>query len=127
MEIEKQQALGTAGLLDEDCYLGECNLGDLEDTSGIMETYWLLAIKADRRQVGWRYYNGRQLQLHPPQRDRHLLYSKQQLYGCKAIRTQVKVLEGDSPYPVVPTAMLFGLVPSAYGDSYYGYTCLGSK
>ena len=36
------------GLLDEDCHLGECNLGDLEDTSRIMETYWLLAIKAAR-------------------------------------------------------------------------------
>jgi len=48
MEIEEQQALGTDGLLDEDCHLGECNLGDLEDTSGIKETYWLLAIKAAR-------------------------------------------------------------------------------
>ena len=46
MEIEEQQALGSDGLLDEDCHLGECNLGDLEDTSGIKETYWLLAIKA---------------------------------------------------------------------------------
>jgi hypothetical protein len=46
MEIECQQELGTEGLLllDEDCYLAECNLGDLEDTSGIRETYWLLAI-----------------------------------------------------------------------------------
>ena len=46
MEIEEQQALGTAGLLDVDCHLGACNLGDLEDTSVIKETYWLLAIKA---------------------------------------------------------------------------------
>jgi hypothetical protein len=46
MEIEEQQAMGTTGLLDEDCHLGECNLGDLEDTSGIKETHWLLAIKA---------------------------------------------------------------------------------
>ncbi len=45
-EIKEQQALGSDGLLDEDCQLGECNLGDLEDTSGITETYWLLAIKA---------------------------------------------------------------------------------
>ena len=48
MEIEEQQALGTEGLMEEDCHLGECNLGDLEDTSGIKETYWLLAIKAAR-------------------------------------------------------------------------------
>jgi hypothetical protein len=46
MEIERQQELGTEGLLDDDCYLAECNLGDLEDTSGIRETYWLLAIQA---------------------------------------------------------------------------------
>jgi len=36
------------GLLEEDCYLAECNLGDLEETSGMKETYWLLAIKAAR-------------------------------------------------------------------------------
>ena len=48
MEIEQQRELGTEGLLDEDCYLAECNLGDLEETSGMKETYWLLAIKAAR-------------------------------------------------------------------------------
>jgi hypothetical protein len=51
MEIEHQQELGMEGLLDDDCYLAECNLGDLEDTSGIRETYWLLAIRA-AREVG---------------------------------------------------------------------------
>ena len=48
MEIERQRELGTEGLLEEDCYLTECNLGDLEETSGMKETYWLLAIKATR-------------------------------------------------------------------------------
>jgi hypothetical protein len=48
MEIERQRELGTEGLLEEDCYLAECNLGDLEETSGMKETYWLLAIKAAR-------------------------------------------------------------------------------
>ena len=48
MDIEWQQELGTEGLLDEDCYLAECNLGNLEETSGVKETYWLLAIKAAR-------------------------------------------------------------------------------
>jgi hypothetical protein len=48
MEIECQQELGTEGLLEEDCYLAECNLGDLEETSSILETYWLLAIQAAR-------------------------------------------------------------------------------
>ena len=46
MEIEVQMDIGTEGLLDVDCHLGECNLGDLEDTSGVKATYWLLAIKA---------------------------------------------------------------------------------
>jgi hypothetical protein len=46
METERQQELGTEGLLDNDCYLAEYNLGDLEGTSGIWETYWLLAIRA---------------------------------------------------------------------------------
>jgi hypothetical protein len=48
LEIERQQELGTAGLLDEDCHLAECNLRDLEDSSGEKETYWLLAITAAR-------------------------------------------------------------------------------
>jgi hypothetical protein len=38
--------MGSKGLQDEDCHLGECNLGDLKDTPGITTTYWLLAIKA---------------------------------------------------------------------------------
>ncbi len=46
LEIERQQELGTTWLLDEDCHLAECNLGDLEDSSGAKETYWLLAIRA---------------------------------------------------------------------------------
>jgi hypothetical protein len=48
MEIQHQQELGTAGLLEEDRYLADVNLGDLEDASGIKETYWLLAIQAAR-------------------------------------------------------------------------------
>jgi hypothetical protein len=48
VDIEHQQELGTEGLLEEDCYLAECNLGDLEDTSDILKTYWLHAILAAR-------------------------------------------------------------------------------
>jgi hypothetical protein len=48
MEIERLRELGTEGLLEEDCYLAECNLRDLETTSGIKETYWLLAIQVAR-------------------------------------------------------------------------------
>ena len=46
MEIECQQELGTEGLHYEDCDLADCNLGDLEETSGKSETYWLLSIQA---------------------------------------------------------------------------------
>jgi hypothetical protein len=58
MEIEHQKELGAEGLLDEDCYLAECNLGDLEveDTSGIRGTYWLLAIQVARKQADLREY-----------------------------------------------------------------------
>jgi hypothetical protein len=45
LEIECQWDLGDAGLLDEDKYLAEVNLGDLETTSGERQHYWLLAIK----------------------------------------------------------------------------------
>jgi hypothetical protein len=38
--------LGTAGLLEEDDWMLEVNLGDLESTSGEQEQYWLVAIKA---------------------------------------------------------------------------------
>jgi hypothetical protein len=47
-QIETQQAMGFEGLLEEDAFLGECNLGDLELTSGRNEIYWLLAIRAAR-------------------------------------------------------------------------------
>ncbi len=47
-EIEAQQEIGFEDFLKEDAYLGECNLGDLEDTSGTNEQYWLLAVRAAR-------------------------------------------------------------------------------
>ena len=34
------------GFFQEDAFLGECNSGDLEITSGVEEQYWLLAVKA---------------------------------------------------------------------------------
>ena len=48
MEIERQQELGTDGLLAEDHYLMEVNLEDLEISSGVRQEYWLLAIRAAR-------------------------------------------------------------------------------
>jgi hypothetical protein len=40
--------LGEAGLLEEDHWMMEVNLGDMENTSGEQEEYWLLTIKAMR-------------------------------------------------------------------------------
>ena len=48
MEIEEQQDLGEDGLLQEDQFLMEINLEDLESTSGERQEYWLLAIRAAR-------------------------------------------------------------------------------
>ena len=48
MTIEKQQDLGEDGLLQEDQFLMEVNLEDLEFTSGERQEYWLLAIRAAR-------------------------------------------------------------------------------
>ena len=39
------------------------------------------------------------------------LFNIQQLYGCIAIHTQVKVLEREKSFPMVLTVMLFGPVP----------------
>jgi hypothetical protein len=47
-EIEEQMERGGDGLLEEDQWMLEVNLGDLEKTSGEREEYWLLAIKAAR-------------------------------------------------------------------------------
>ena len=46
--IEEQQAMGLEGLAEEDKYLMEISLGDLETTSGDYQAYWLLAVKAAR-------------------------------------------------------------------------------
>jgi hypothetical protein len=49
MEIECLQELGMEGLLDDDCYLSECNLGDLEDdTSGMGDSAIQAAREASR-------------------------------------------------------------------------------
>ncbi len=45
-EIKEQMELGEAGLLEEDNWMLEVNLGDLESTSGEQEQYWLVAIEA---------------------------------------------------------------------------------
>ncbi len=47
-EIERQLKLGMEDLLDEDQYLADINLDDLESSSGERQKYWLLAIHAAR-------------------------------------------------------------------------------
>ncbi len=47
-EIEEQMELGDAGLLKEDHWMLEVNLGDLENTSGEQAEYLLLGIRAGR-------------------------------------------------------------------------------
>jgi hypothetical protein len=42
---------GGNGLLEEDQWMMEVNLGDLENASGEQEQYWLVAIKAAREAV----------------------------------------------------------------------------
>jgi hypothetical protein len=49
-EVKEQMELGEAGLLEEDQWMMEVNLGNLENTSGEHEEYWLLAIKAALRE-----------------------------------------------------------------------------
>ncbi len=46
--IEDQIELGGEGLDDDDKFLLEINLDDLESTSGETQEYWLLAIQAAR-------------------------------------------------------------------------------
>ncbi len=44
-EIESQQEMGMEGLMEEDQYLAEVNLEDLESTTGKRQEYWLVAIR----------------------------------------------------------------------------------
>jgi hypothetical protein len=46
--IEEQQEMGMDGLAEEDRYLMEINLDDLETTSGEYQAYCLLSVKAAR-------------------------------------------------------------------------------
>ncbi|EJK56133.1 hypothetical protein THAOC_24037, partial [Thalassiosira oceanica] len=47
-ELETQLELGADGLLEEDKYLLEVNLGNLEESNGDTQAYWLLAIRTAR-------------------------------------------------------------------------------
>ena len=49
LEIERQQELGSGVLLEEDNFLAELRLEELESTNGDRQEYWLLAIKLSRK------------------------------------------------------------------------------
>ena len=50
-EIQRQQELGEEGLDEQDKFLLEIKLDDLEETLGEYQEYWLLAIRAARKVV----------------------------------------------------------------------------
>ena len=54
VEIERQQELGDAGLLEEDKYLAEVNLEEMSTSSGERQHYWLLAIQTARNHYALR-------------------------------------------------------------------------
>ena len=48
-EIDRQLEADTDGLLEEDQYLAEVNIENLENSAGERQEYWLLAIRAARK------------------------------------------------------------------------------
>ncbi len=134
MEIERQQDLGDAGLLEEDKYLAEVNLGDMETTSGERQHYWLLAIQtAWKAKLLWEQQEQQQTISGETTKGTGLVtISFQHFYEVRDV-FQVPLLvcfwqtflshaakdcEEESP-PLLCgfTAMLFGSMPLAYEDS----------
>jgi hypothetical protein len=64
-EIEEQMELGKVGLLEEDHWMVEVNLGDTDTTSGEQEEYWLLAIRAAREAAALTWRRTQQTQDEP--------------------------------------------------------------
>jgi hypothetical protein len=60
LEIEHQWDLGDTRLLEEDKFLGEVNLGDMESTLGEHHHYWLLAIITMRKALFLREHQKQQ-------------------------------------------------------------------
>ena len=59
LEIEKQKELGGEGLAEQDGWMMEVNLDNLENTAGESQYYWLVAIQAAREA-----FNSRQQRRH---------------------------------------------------------------
>jgi hypothetical protein len=72
-EIKEQMELGETGLLEEDNWMLEVSLGDLESTSGEQEQYWLVAIKAawEAAMITWQNEQAPRTQ---PQKRRRALF-----------------------------------------------------
>ena len=47
--VEEQQELGETNLREEDKWLLEVNLSDLDESSGVREAYWVLAVEMARK------------------------------------------------------------------------------
>ena len=47
--IEEQQNLGEDDLKEEDKWLLEVNLSDLDESTGVQEAYWVLAVEMARK------------------------------------------------------------------------------
>ena len=65
-EIGYQLDCGGQELAEEDKYLLEINLDDLDSTSGETQEYWLLAIRAARASVRLRNRNADSVAAQPP-------------------------------------------------------------
>ncbi len=74
--IEAQQDMGWEDLTEEDQYLAEVNLEDLEHTSGERQEYWLVAIQAaweaSRLQRSWQSNIGRRRRVRRGRAHTHL-------------------------------------------------------
>jgi hypothetical protein len=65
-EIERQLEMGGDNLREEDQYLCEINLGDLESGNGEKQHYWLLAIQTARAAYTLQGNQRPTLRNHPP-------------------------------------------------------------
>ena len=72
VEIERQVELGGEGLDEQDKYLLETNLEDLEQSSGEDQYYWLLAIQATREDRALKAREEQNRREHRRVRDRHV-------------------------------------------------------
>ena len=95
MEIERQQLLGMEGLLNDDCYLAECNLGDL--AGGYLRCKGELSATSHSSRMGSKQTGGNtdSASRNSPEQYLERAYLETTVVGCIDICTQAKVLEGE--------------------------------